>query len=632
MTGKVVVILLGCGLPAWVHGQLDCTFELGNDTTICEGQQVVLSAPPGTTNLLWSTGEASPTITVDLPGTYSLTASTGEEGAELVVNGDFSDGTTGFTSAYQLAIVPGPFGLLSNEGMYVVMTDPQLAHVDFASCGDHTTGSGNMMVVNGAAVAGIAVWCQTVAVEAGTTYAFSTWLMSAFATQPAILEFTINGVSLGDPFTASSQTCVWEEFTATWNSGGATTAELCIVNQNTAVAGNDFALDDISFLATCTLTASIEVAVTEQLPVDLGPDTLLCGGSGLVLDPGFPEGMFLWQDGSTEPTYTVTTSGTYSVSVEYGGCSGDAQVEVEMHPQPQVVITGDTLICSPEGALLTAVTDAMTIAWQDGSMGSTFTALVPGTYTVTVEHDGCSDSAAVEVQAGVPAEILVLGDTLLCEPAAVELLAVHGPGGPPVWQDGSEASSFIADGPGTYYATVNTSCGTATDSAVVRLGLFEPPVDRVICPGTIVTVSLVGAATEVLWEDGSTDLMRELGEGEHAFALTDEHGCARSGTIVFRVDEQADGLVFVPNAFTPNNDGLNDDFRAGNAEREGFSLMVFDRWGAVVFSSSDPLEGWDGTFNGRALPAGAYAYVMRSRDACGAAGVVERTGHVLLVR
>jgi gliding motility-associated-like protein len=439
-------------------------------------------------------------------------------------------------------------------------------------------------------------------------------------------------VSLGDPFTASSQTCVWEEFTATWNSGGATTAELCIVNQNTAVAGNDFALDDISFVVICTHTAYIEVAVTDQLPVDLGPDTLICGSSGLVLDPGFSDGVFLWQDGSTDPTYTVTTSGTYSVTVEYGGCSGSAEVEVELHPQPQVVITGDTLICSPEGALLTAVTDAMTITWQDGSLGSTFTALVPGTYSVTVENDGCSDSAAVEVQAGVPAEILVLGDTLLCEPAAVELLAVHGPDGPPVWQDGSEASSFIADGPGTYYATVNTSCGTATDSAVVRLAVFEPPMDRMICPGTTVTVSFEGAATEMIWADGSTHLMRELGEGEHAYLLTDVEGCARNGTVALLVDEQADGRVFVPNAFTPNNDGINDEFLAGGAEREGYSLRVFDRWGGIVFSSLDPVEGWDGSLDGEALPSGTYPYVMRFQGNCGAAGVVERTGHVLLVR
>jgi gliding motility-associated-like protein len=72
-------------------------------------------------------------------------------------------------------------------------------------------------------------------------------------------------------------------------------------------------------------------------------------------------------------------------------------------------------------------------------------------------------------------------------------------------------------------------------------------------------------------------------------------------------------VPFVPNAFTPDNDGLNDVFRMTGlpvANITQFSFSIYDRWGRMVFSTNDVTEGWNGAWNGKECPAGAYAWIL----------------------
>jgi hypothetical protein len=314
-----------------------------------------------------------------------------------------------------------------------------------------------------------------VPVEQNTTYSFSAWLISAFPNNPAILTFAINGVAIGAPLTASTSTCIWELFAADWNSGNATTAEICIVNQNTGIFGNDFALDDISFTAVCSHTASISVEVGQSLMVDLGPDVLLCGDNVLLLDPGYPGAQVVWQDGSTASTYTVTASGDYTVEVSQNGCSGSDAITVQFVAGPAVEITGNTVLCEPEGTVLTAVTDATTITWQDGSTGMHFTAFSPGIYSVTVETEGCMDTDQVEVIPGEPPMIDLGPDTTVCEPVPIIITATATAGATITWQDESTGQSFVAGDAGIYHATISNGCGTASDSLLRLMAVRSSP-------------------------------------------------------------------------------------------------------------------------------------------------------------
>jgi hypothetical protein len=170
--------------------------------------------------------------------------------ANLVINGDFaisdpSNPGFGFTSDYaqNSNLVP--------ENTFFVGPNPQnpphnlnWGNTSFPPPVGAT--SPNMMMVNGGTQAGTTVWSETLTVAANTTYNFSSFIASIYPISPAVLNFSINGVLLGNPFTASTNVGEWDQFFATWDSGGATSAKLSLVDQNTAASGNDFALDLIS--------------------------------------------------------------------------------------------------------------------------------------------------------------------------------------------------------------------------------------------------------------------------------------------------------------------------------------------------------------------------------------------------
>ncbi len=161
--------------------------------------------------------------------------------SNLVSNGDFESGNTGFTSDYSNS--PGD---LWSEGTYDAVSNPIFSHNNFSPCSDAGVGSGVMLAVNGSPTEDAKVWCQTVSVEANVDYSFSTEITSVHSSNVAILQFSINGFDLGTSFIAPTSTCTWNQFCETWNSGVNTSADICIVNKNTASSGNDFALDNIA--------------------------------------------------------------------------------------------------------------------------------------------------------------------------------------------------------------------------------------------------------------------------------------------------------------------------------------------------------------------------------------------------
>ena len=134
------------------------------------------------------------------------------------------------------------YSLLWPEGLFSVGTSPALFHDLRADFGDHTTGQGNMRLVNGNRNPDVVVWTTGVDVTPDTYYDFSAWAASVHPRSPLSLAFSINGVLLDAPFVQPSTTALWQQFAAGWYSGLNTIAVLSLVNQNTAWNGNDCAL------------------------------------------------------------------------------------------------------------------------------------------------------------------------------------------------------------------------------------------------------------------------------------------------------------------------------------------------------------------------------------------------------
>jgi gliding motility-associated-like protein len=371
------------------------------DVAICEGDCTTLTVAGGDF-FVWDPNAeildsslTSQTVCPTTTTTYTVTSYT--EGTNLVTNGDFSSGNTGFNSTYTF-FAP----INTAEAQYNVLANPAAYNGGFSVCGDHTSGAGNMMVVNGSSVVGASVWCQTIPVTPNADYLFSAWLTSVFAVNPAQLQFTINGTPIGGDLNANAVTCTWDEFFSTWNSGAATSATICITNLNTNVMGNDFAIDDISFTPICEQVETITVTVNPLPIVDAGPDQTLCAGDQSVLN-GSGATTYVWDNGVTDGvSFTPAATATYTVTgTGAGGCQGTDQATVTVNPVPIINAGPDQIICIGDPVTLTASGAGIggVYAWDNGvTDGLAFNPIATNTYTVTGTNSGlCSATDQVTV-------------------------------------------------------------------------------------------------------------------------------------------------------------------------------------------------------------------------------------------
>lgn len=173
-----------------------------------------------------------------------------------ITNGTFEAGDTGFLSSYGTSDIWA-------EGQYrVVQTDT--LHGLWVDFNDHTFGNGEglFMVVNGTTIADTGpAWSQTVAVDPFTDYSLSAFFASVYPEAPADLEFRINGALLA-AFSAPGQVALWEERSATFNTGESTSIEIAIWDTNNIHTGNDYAIDDITLTAVPAPGAAALMAIT----------------------------------------------------------------------------------------------------------------------------------------------------------------------------------------------------------------------------------------------------------------------------------------------------------------------------------------------------------------------------------
>ncbi len=184
----------------------------------------------------------------------------------LVSNGNFEQGNQFFSSEYKHAYNLYP------EGLYAVVRYPRSTHGDFTSNGDHSTGTGMMMVVNGATESGKVVWQQEIPLQKSyRVYVFSAWFMTVSpASNPALLDLMVNGEHLAE-VQLSSSTYQWLHFSGNWVAPANTESLiLTIVNRNTIAGGNDFAIDDIALYPCEPIFASLA-----QDPSPISTDQLL---------------------------------------------------------------------------------------------------------------------------------------------------------------------------------------------------------------------------------------------------------------------------------------------------------------------------------------------------------------------
>lgn len=338
-------------------------------------------------------------------------------------------------------------------------------------------------------------------------------------------------------------------------------------------------------------------------------------------------------------TYTVTITPTSPITLIV---SNDTTVHCAGQPATVALmnIAGGaapftTTWTDGQNTLLSNAPDLQIIVDQDAS------------YTVTVT-DACAGSASATVNTFVtqyaPMELSITEDTVMCNAGSL-LLQAEVTGGSGIhtflWNGLNSTDSAVAvtiTGPSTFTVHATDLCGEAL-SASVMVGLETPVTDIIaINQGQddwLFTSVSTPSADQFDWNFGDGSFS-DLAQPDHRYLDTELHvvqltmttanGCTATDTVHLLPAAH----VYFPNAFTPDGDGINDVFGAVGHELSEVSFIVFDRWGAQVFSSSTMGQGWDGrTANGSMAPTGSYVFHFHVKGE--RLPATEGIGHVTLL-
>ncbi|SDL95184.1 gliding motility-associated C-terminal domain-containing protein [Catalinimonas alkaloidigena] len=399
-----------------------------------------------------------------------------------------------------------------------------------------------------------------VEVEASTT--------QACAGDEIELTLRINGVPITTPTTAAGYSYAWRRV------------------GNNQVVGRNFsftALESGRYEVTvtrdgggCQTQAQGPPLTFQPIPsADLGDERIyVCQGSSVTLRaPSNPQGTsYNWtlstnpnQSLGNGPTLEVNqtrTLQTYQLTVtSVNGCSNTGLVDVEVLPQPTVSLNvGSTVSpCANDLTTLVATVGNVpnpTITWfrnnqrLNGVNGLRYTPTQSGRYRVEVEQNACVASAETQVT----------------------ILPVPQPRPVPL----ADSSICVPDG-----ETITLDAG----------------------PGDF---------TYRWTPTNQTTRAIEVGQdGVYTVEITNTAGCTE--TVQYNVVDLCNPRVFVPDAFTPNNDGTNDALALFGAYVVEFEMRVYNRWGEVVFVARSLEDTWDGTYRGQPAPAGTYAWTLTYR-------------------
>lgn len=190
------------------------------------------------------------------------------------------------------------------------------------------------------------------------------------------------------------------------------------------------------------------------------------------------------------------------------------------------------------------------------------------------------------------------------------------------WQNGSNDSRIIVSAPGIYYITAEDACGrvyTDTLEILRKNNMLDLGSDTLVCRNEDITLSVQAGYLQYHWEPSTSILqeyphkyrVRPTENSIYSVAVEIEPGCILYDTIIVNVKDCPD-YVFFPNAFTPNHDGLNDQFKPRyGSPLETYELRVYNRWGQLVFKTRNASAGWDGTLQGKPVDNGVFVWTCQ---------------------
>ncbi len=411
-----------------------------------------------------------------------------------------------------------------------------------------------------------------------------------------------------------------------------------------------------------------------------------CLGDNVVLRIPQPsiKTTYLWQgpNGFTSTDSVVTIpltnynqAGVYTLQITQNGCTSDpgsfTLPAIGKTPVLNFTVTPNNL-CSPQQSftITNNSSDYTTLNWDFGAGASIAGATTNGPFTVTYTSFG--DKKIILTATGGQGCTAVLTQTLTVpqKPVLTQLNKISGPycigdtivmstntlantiytwTGPNNFTSGQPSIRIPITGTsvaGTYTLTITQGLCTsdplsttinASDIVAVPIAAFDATPTIPLSASVPLTVSFTNLSTNAdsyLWDfgDGSTSTQTNpqhtyTTKGSFTVKLTATNKGACSNTVSLgKLVLRYDVTVFIPNAFTPNNDGINDDFGVKITNLQNYRIQIFNRYGIQLYESKQIEKKWDGFFNGQPVPVGTYYYVITgitlNNDALKEAGYV----------
>lgn len=466
-------------------------------------------------------------------------------------------------------------------------------------------------------------------------------------------DFSLAGGCVNKPtqFTDRTTTTYGTVTSWNWNFGGGSSKL-----QNPSFTFENTGDRSVQLIATnskgCTDTIVKLINITDKPFMDLRfRDTLICRGDQLQLEAR-GQGNFTWTPNTAitgantaTPTVSPSTTTSYVVKLDIDGCINFDTVQVRVVNSVTLQGRPDTTICATDSLQLGAVSNGLKFSWSPvahvRNPTSLLTMAAPTTNTVyrlTATIGGCSATDEIQVSL-VPYPLVNAGpDKLICYDTEVQLNGSTN-GQQFAWtptalvQDNSITPMVRPLGTQAFILTATSNLGCpkpARDTAIVTV---LPPMnafagnDTAVIIGQPLQLKATGGiayrwmpplglndpniANPLAIYDGDADSIR------YTVLVANEAGCEDTATVVVRVFRTNPG-IFVPSAFTPNSDGANDVFRPIPVGMSRINYFrVYNRWGQMVFQSSDGRSGWDGRINGVIQNTNTYVWLVDGVDYTG---------------
>jgi len=342
-------------------------------------------------------------------------------------------------------------------------------------------------------------------------------------------------------------------------------------------------------------------------------DTMVCLADPVTLQAPGGYTSFLWDDLSVAASRSITATGTYWVQSSQTCYQRTDTFKVRARSYDTTHRPlHDTVLCSVPSITLEGPAGYNAYQWSSGETTAAIQASQSGIYQLTARRQCHIQTDSFKLL--FHRSTLNLGqDTSLCTGDTI-LLQVQEPGTIYRWQDGSTASQYPISRPGRYFVTATRDICTWSDTLLVSEKKIQVSLgDNLrLCLGeTSELIPVASAGVNYTWQNGSADptfLVREPGIYWVAVSVA---SCSAADTVNVQYEE-CNCRPFIPTAFTPNNDGRNDNFGAVIAcPVSNFKLLVVNRWGQQVFSGFSASARWDGMFNGRPADMGTYFYYVQ---------------------